>query len=53
HDLAPGRKGYVHVARGAVTANGQRLVAGDALKSEGEDIVLEAAGPAEVLVFDL
>jgi hypothetical protein len=53
HALAPGRKGYVHVARGAVTANGQRLVTGDALKSEGEDIVIEASGPAEVLVFDL
>jgi len=53
HTLAPGRRGYVHVARGAVTANGQRLVAGDALKSEGEDIVLEAGGTAEVLVFDL
>jgi redox-sensitive bicupin YhaK (pirin superfamily) len=53
HALVPGRKGYVHVARGTVTANGRRLAAGDALGSEGEDMVLEAAGPAEVLVFDL
>ena len=27
--LAPGRRLYVHVARGEVTANGQKLLAGD------------------------
>ncbi|MES2932388.1 MAG: pirin family protein, partial [Pseudomonadota bacterium] len=30
--LAPGRLSYVHVARGSVTVNGQKLGAGDALK---------------------
>jgi redox-sensitive bicupin YhaK (pirin superfamily) len=52
--LAPGRLGYLHVVRGAVTANGWKLRAGDALKYEGEDQVhIEAGVDAEVLVFDL
>ena len=52
--LAPGRLGYVHVARGAVTVNGERLAAGDAVKLSGEPRVEIADGEqAEVLVFDL
>ncbi|TBR35975.1 MULTISPECIES: pirin family protein [Dyella] len=52
--LAEGRLGYVHVARGSLTANGVVLKAGDALKLDGEsEIVLDAAQDAEVLVFDL
>jgi redox-sensitive bicupin YhaK (pirin superfamily) len=53
--LAPaaGRIGYVHVARGAVRVNGQRLEAGDAARVEGEPIVLDRGEDAEVLVFDL
>jgi redox-sensitive bicupin YhaK (pirin superfamily) len=51
--LAAGRKGYVHVARGSVDVNGQRLSAGDALKSDGGDLVIERGKAAEVLVFDL
>jgi redox-sensitive bicupin YhaK (pirin superfamily) len=52
--LRPGRRAYVHVARGTVTANGQALEAGDALKAAGADeIVLERARDAEVLLFDL
>ena len=54
HALAPGRKAYVHVARGEITANGQALGAGDALKATGErEIRLEAGRGAEVLLFDL
>jgi redox-sensitive bicupin YhaK (pirin superfamily) len=54
HALAPGRKGYVHVARGQVTANGQPLAAGDALKAtDVPEIILESGAGAEVLVFDL
>jgi redox-sensitive bicupin YhaK (pirin superfamily) len=54
HDLAPGRLAYVHVARGAVTVNGQRLRAGDALLYRDEPHVTIADGvQAEVLVFDL
>ncbi len=52
--LAPGRRAYVHVARGRVNANGVELAAGDALKLTGERAVTLARGAdAEVLVFDL
>jgi len=54
HALAPGRRAYVHVARGEVTANGQRLLAGDALKATGErEIRLEAGRDSEIIFFDL
>ncbi|HQW38394.1 MAG TPA: pirin family protein [Usitatibacteraceae bacterium] len=54
HALAPGRRGYVHVARGEVIANGHSLAAGDALKLAGEpEIRLGAGRNAEVIVFDL
>jgi redox-sensitive bicupin YhaK (pirin superfamily) len=46
-------KGYVHVARGRLTANGQVLEAGDALKTGGGSIELKDGKQAEVLVFDL
>ena len=52
--LGPGRSGYVHVVRGAVTVNGTRLTGGDALKIRNEDgITLDEADAVEVLVFDL
>ena len=51
--LAAGRKGYVHVARGALSVNGHALAAGDALKADGGTIRLEKGRGAEVLVFDL
>jgi redox-sensitive bicupin YhaK (pirin superfamily) len=51
--LAAGRMGYVHVARGSVDVNGRRLSAGDALKSDGGELVIERGKAAEVLVFDL
>jgi ribosomal 50S subunit-recycling heat shock protein len=41
------------VARGRITANGQVLNAGDALKTGDGVIELENAEQAEVLVFDL
>lgn len=54
HELAAGRLGYVHVARGRVTVNGHALSAGDALlyRDESHVTIAEGAG-AEVLVFDL
>ena len=53
-DLAPGRRAYVHVARGSVSVNGIALEAGDALKvSEESAVVLAGGHDAEVLVFDL
>jgi redox-sensitive bicupin YhaK (pirin superfamily) len=52
--LAPGRLGYVHVARGELEVNGQRLHAGDAALLRDEPAVALAHGrDAEVLVFDL
>jgi len=53
HALLPGRKGYVHVARGQVTVNGHALTAGDALKADSGTLVIERGHGAEVLVFDL
>jgi quercetin 2,3-dioxygenase len=53
-DVAPGRKIYVHVARGAVNANGTALGTGDALKITDETrLSLDGGHQAEVLVFDL
>jgi redox-sensitive bicupin YhaK (pirin superfamily) len=49
-----GRRIYVHVARGVVSANGQRLQAGDALKiTDTTSLHLNGGHEAEVLVFDL
>jgi hypothetical protein len=54
HALAPGRRAYVHVARGSVRVNGEALAAGDAAKVEGEAaVVLDHGDAAEVLLFDL
>ncbi len=52
--VAPGRRVYLHVARGSLTANGAKLAAGDALKvTDGTPLRLDKATDAEVLVFDL
>jgi redox-sensitive bicupin YhaK (pirin superfamily) len=49
-----GRRIYVHVAQGAIVANGIALSAGDALQiTRGGELHLEAGKEAEVLVFDL
>jgi quercetin 2,3-dioxygenase len=54
HALAPGRRAYVHLARGALEVNGNRLSAGDALKISGiAELVLQKGAAAEVLLFDL
>lgn len=48
------RKTYVHLVRGELEVNGQKLSGGDAAKIEGESQLRLAAGKdAEVLVFDL
>ena len=52
--LNPSRIAYVFVARGSVSANGQALAQGDALRLGGESRLTLAQGQAaEVLVFDL
>jgi redox-sensitive bicupin YhaK (pirin superfamily) len=54
HGIAPGRRAFVQVARGAVTVNGQLLESGDALKaSDVAELVIEHGRDAEVLLFDL
>jgi redox-sensitive bicupin YhaK (pirin superfamily) len=54
HKLAPGRRAYVHLARGQLRANGEALSAGDALKAiDVPEIVLEQGVEAEALLFDL
>ena len=54
HTVAAGRKTYVHVARGAVTVNGQSLNGGDGARIHDESrIVFSDAQQAEVLLFDL
>ncbi|MET0659159.1 MAG: pirin family protein [Steroidobacteraceae bacterium] len=54
HTLAPGRQGWVHVARGEITVNGARLGAGDgvAISDEGR-VELGSASQGEALLFDL
>jgi len=52
-ELAPGRRIYVHLARGRLRANGEALEAGDALKTDARTLELEGGEAAEVLVFDL
>jgi redox-sensitive bicupin YhaK (pirin superfamily) len=52
--IRPGRRAYVHVARGAITVNGTTLEAGDALKlTDAGQLTLAQGRDAEVLVFDL
>ena len=54
HKLRPGCRAYLHVARGKLTANGQPLEAGDALKAtHAPEIPLEKGEGSEVLLFDL
>jgi redox-sensitive bicupin YhaK (pirin superfamily) len=52
--LQVGRLAYVHVARGAVTVNGEALTAGDAaMIADADTVTLEKGEAAEVLVFEL
>ena len=53
-ELKPGRRSYVHVARGEVRVNGVELGAGDALKvTDVPAVRIDGGRRAEVLVFDL
>jgi redox-sensitive bicupin YhaK (pirin superfamily) len=54
HRLAPGRRAYVHIARGAVDVNGTLLKGGDGAKITGESVLeFNGAKQAELLLFDL
>ena len=53
-DMPENRHAYVHVARGAIDIDGQRLSAGDAVKLRNPRAIAFANGDrAEVLLFDL
>ena len=52
--LDPKRKAYVHLVRGQLEVNGQRLAGGDAAVLDGEtSLTLDKGQDAELLVFDL
>jgi redox-sensitive bicupin YhaK (pirin superfamily) len=52
--LAPGRRAYLHVARGALRIDGRPLVAGDAaMVTDADRVALTEGRDAEVLAFDL
>jgi hypothetical protein len=54
YDLGPGRYGWLHLAEGEVSLNGQRLEAGDAaILTEPGKLDLLAEKPSQVLLFDL
>ena len=53
-ELAENRYAYVHVARGALNVNGQRMEAGDGARLRNvREIDFSAGDDAEVLLFDL
>ena len=54
HALKPGRHAWLHVAEGQIKLNSVALGGGDgAAISEESKLILEATGPAQVLLFDL
>ena len=55
HALRPGRSGWLQVVRGAVSANGQAMEAGDgaAIEAEPKLTVSAAVDDTEILLFDL
>jgi redox-sensitive bicupin YhaK (pirin superfamily) len=54
HALRPGRHAWLHVAKGALRANGHELQEGDGLAvSQEAEIALEGVSDAEALLFDL
>lgn len=53
-EVAAGRRIYLHVAVGSVSANGIEMAAGDSLKIDDESALrLSQGDDAEVIVFDL
>jgi hypothetical protein len=54
HELAPDRFGWIQMAKGAMTVNGQQLREGDGAAFAEEPVLsMVAATPAEFLLFDL
>jgi len=54
HEIQPGRKVWIQVVKGTISANGQHLAAGDGLGLlEAGPLTVSAGEPAEFLLFDL
>ena len=54
HAFEKGRKGWLHVARGAAEINGTALKASDGVAIEGEgSVVLGSKETAELLLFEI
>jgi redox-sensitive bicupin YhaK (pirin superfamily) len=54
HPLKPGRHAWLQMAEGEVKLNGLPLKAGDgAAVSDESRLIIESAGPAQVILFDL
>lgn len=54
HVIAPGRGGWLQVARGAIVLNGLALDEGDGVAiSQSGPLTIEGAGDSEVLLFDM
>lgn len=53
-EIGNDRQAFIHVARGAITANGERLHAGDAVQLiDEQSLEITSGEEAEVIVFDL
>ncbi len=53
HVIAPGRAGYIQVAKGALTVNGTKLSKGDGLALTAGGLEISGGQEAEILLFDL
>jgi len=54
HTIPRGRKGWLHVVKGAAALNGQPLGAGDGVAIDGEEqLTLTSPSEGEVLLFDM
>jgi redox-sensitive bicupin YhaK (pirin superfamily) len=53
HEFAPGRYGWLQVAKGEAEINGQKLKEGDGAAISGEESVTISGSGAEILLFDL
>ena len=53
HQLAPGRFGWLQVAKGAVELNGKPLSQGDGAATDEQELVVKATKESEILLFDL
>jgi quercetin 2,3-dioxygenase len=54
HMVAKGRKGWLHLAKGAAEVNGEALQGGDGLAIDGEEqLAISSSSNAELLLFDM